>query len=128
VIYLVDTHLLLRAAAAPDRLSEEAREILEDSETGVLFSAAAIGEVAIKASKKRPGFAVDPHMLRRSLLDNGYGELAVSSEHAAAVGDLPALHGDLFDRIQVAQARSEGLVFLTADLALADYGFPVQLV
>jgi PIN domain nuclease of toxin-antitoxin system len=128
VIYLVDTHLLLWAAATPDRLSEEAREILEDSETGVLFNAAAIWEVAIKASKKRPGFAVDPHVLRRSLLDSGYGELAVGGDHAAAVADLPALHGDPFDRIQVAQARIEGLVFLTADLALADYGSPVRLV
>jgi len=44
------------------------------------------------------------------------------------VGDLPALHKDPFDRIQVAQARVEGLVLLTADDAVAAYGSPVQLV
>ena len=42
--------------------------------------------------------------------------------------DLPAPHKDHFDRIQVAQAKVEGLVLLTADLAMADYGAPVELV
>ena len=42
--------------------------------------------------------------------------------------DLPDLHKDPFDRIQVAQARCEGLVLLTTDAIVADYGSPVELV
>jgi PIN domain nuclease of toxin-antitoxin system len=127
VIYLVDTHLLLWAALEPARLSS-ASAVLEDRESGLMFSAVSIWEVAIKASRARPDFRVDPRLFRRALLENGYSELPVSSEHAVAVADLPGLHRDPFDRIQIAQARMEGLVFLTADLRLADYGSPVRLV
>jgi PIN domain nuclease of toxin-antitoxin system len=128
VIYLVDTHVLLWAALDPSRLSVDALRVLEDPEAGLMFSSASIWEVAIKASKGRADFRVDARLLRRALLENGYSELPISSEHAVAVADLPAHHGDPFDRIQVAQARVEGLVFLTGDVVLADYGSPVQLV
>jgi PIN domain nuclease of toxin-antitoxin system len=128
VIYLVDTHLLLWAALEPQRLSAAATAVLEDSQAGLMFSAASIWEVAIKASKERQDFRVDSRLLRRALLENGYSELPISSEHAVAVTDLPGRYGDPFDRIQVAQARVEGLVFLTGDSLLADYGSPVQLV
>jgi PIN domain nuclease of toxin-antitoxin system len=128
VIYLVDTSVLLWAALDPSHLSTDASSILEDPESGVMFSAASIWEVAIKSSKGREDFRVDPRLFRRALLENGYSELSVSSAHAVAVSDLPGLHGDPFDRIQLAQARAEGLVFLTSDSRLADYGSPVRLV
>ena len=50
---------------------------------------------------------------------------AISSAHAAAVSDLPPLHHDPFDRILLAQARTEGLPLLTADAKLTAYGDPV---
>lgn len=93
-----------------------------------MFSAATIWEVAIKFGLGRPDFTVDPRLLRRGLLDNGYTELAVDGTHAADVAGLPAHHTDPFDRIQIAQARVEGLVLLTSDSEVARYGSPVQLV
>ena len=128
MIYLVDTNVLLWAALEPSRLSGDAVGILEDPESGVMFSAVSILEVAVKSSRSRADFQVDARLFRRALIENGYTELPVSSAHAAAVADLPGLHSDPFDRIQLAQARSEGLVFLTSDSRLADYGSPVRLV
>jgi PIN domain nuclease of toxin-antitoxin system len=128
MIYLLDTHVLLWAALQPERLSATAITVLEDPSSGLMFSAAAMWEVAIKASKGRDDFTVDSRLLRRALLENGYSELPISSQHAVAVGDLPGHHGDPFDRIQIAQARVEGLVLLTSDSVLADYGSPVQFV
>lgn len=49
------------------------------------------------------------------LLDNGYQELAISSEHAVFIDSLPLIHKDPFDRILVAQATVEGITLLTAD-------------
>ncbi|MFT4217686.1 MAG: hypothetical protein QM619_10965 [Micropruina sp.] len=66
-------------------------------------------------------------MLRRALIENGYAELPVSAAHAAAVADLPLLHRDPFDRLLVAQARVEGVLLLTVDRQVADYGSPVRL-
>lgn len=49
-------------------------------------------EIAIKRGLGRDDFDVDPRMLRRGLLDNGYNELPVMSEHAVAIDALPSIH------------------------------------
>ena len=119
---LLDTHVLLWAAAEPDRLKEPVREMLSDPDNELFFSAASIWEVAIKSGLGRPEFSVDPNLLRRGLVDRGYLELAISAAHAAAVMELPPLHKDPFDRLIVAQARHEGFLLLTADGMVAAYG------
>lgn len=125
---LLDTHLLLWAAGQPESLSGAARSLMADPDNVLLFSAASIWEVAIKHGLGRPDFRVDPRLLRRGLIDNGYGELAITSEHAVAIDSLPAIHKDPFDRILVAQATIEGIVLLTADPVVARYPGPVRLV
>jgi PIN domain nuclease of toxin-antitoxin system len=64
--------------------------------------------------------------LRRGLLDNGYGELPITSEHAVAVDGLPAIHKNPFDRILIAQSIVEGITLLTADAIIARYTGPIQ--
>lgn len=128
MIYLLDTQVVLWAAASSPRLGTSARRILTDPTSGFMFSSAVIWEVAIKASLGRTDFIADPRLLRRGLLDNGASELPISSEHGIGVADLPPIHKDPFDRIQLSQARIEGLVLLTADPVLAEYGSPVELV
>ena len=128
MIYLIDTHLLLWAAGMPERLSARAIELINEPSSGLMFSAAAVWEVAIKSRLGRSDFRADARLFRRGLLENGYSELAIDSEHSLAVLDLPDVHRDPFDRIQVAQARVEGLVLLTTDEVVADYGSPVELV
>lgn len=125
---LLDTHLLLWAAAQPDRLSPAARKLLEDPGNELLFSAASLWEVAIKSGLGREDFQVEPRVLRRGLLDNGYGELAIASEHAVAVDTLPPIHKDPFDRILVAQAQVEGITLVTSDPWVAKYPGPVRKV
>ncbi|NML74560.1 type II toxin-antitoxin system VapC family toxin [Rhizobium sp. S-51] len=125
---LLDTHVLLWAAAEPDRLKEPVREMLSDPDNELFFSAASIWEVAIKSGLGRPEFSVDPNLLRRGLVDRGYLELAISAAHAAAVMELPPLHKDPFDRLIVAQARHEGFLLLTADEMVAAYGGSILFV
>jgi PIN domain nuclease of toxin-antitoxin system len=61
-------------------------------------------------------------------LDNGYGELAIASEHVVASDALPVIHKDPFDRLLIAQAQVEGITLLTADPVVARYPGPVRLV
>lgn len=105
---LLDTHLLLWAAGEPDRIQAATRTLLDDADNTLLFSAASLWEIAIKRGLGRDDFQVDPRSLRRALFDNGYGELAITSEHAVAVDQLPPIHKDPFDRILIAQATIEG--------------------
>lgn len=123
---LLDTQLLLWAAGHPERLSPRARRQINDPENELLFSAASIWEITIKASLGRDDFRVEPRVLRRALLDNGYIEVPVTSEHAVNVEGLPAIHRDPFDRVLLSQALVEGITLLTADAQLARYRGPVR--
>lgn len=125
---LLDTQILLWAAGQPKRLSSAARKLIENPRNDVLFSAASLWEVAIKSALGRTDFRVEPRVLRRGLLDNGYTELPVTSEHAVSVTGLPDLHRDPFDRILLAQALCEGFTLLTADATIAKYPGPVRRV
>ena len=125
---LLDTHLLLWAAGAPDQLSASARSLLADPENELIFSAASLWEITIKRGLDRADFRVDPRLLRRGLLDNGYHELAINSEHVVAIDALPPIHKDPFDRLLVAQATIEGITLLTADSLVARYPGPIRSV
>ena len=125
---LLDTHLLLWAAFKKARLSTDAAALMGDGENILTFSTISLLEVAIKYSFGRPDFQVDPSILRRGLLDNGYAELPVSGEHAVAVAGLPPIHKDPFDRLLIAQATVEGITLLSSDAVVADYGGVVRRV
>ena len=116
---LLDTHLLLWAAAGT--APEEALSYITDENNTLLFSPASIWEIIIKNGLGRPDFHVDPPALHRGFLDNGYRELTITGSHALAVGGLPPIHKDPFDRILIAQAHFEGISLLTADETVARY-------
>jgi PIN domain nuclease of toxin-antitoxin system len=126
--FLLDTHLLLWAAGEPRRLSKRARTLIDDPENELLFSAASLWEVAIKRRLGRDDFKVDVRLLRRGLLDNGYSELPIISDHVVATDSLPLIHKDPFDRILVAQATFEGVTLLTIDSLVARYPGPIRTV
>jgi PIN domain nuclease of toxin-antitoxin system len=125
---LLDTHLLLWAAGQPNRLSAAALKLIDNSANELLFSAASIWEVAIKRGLGRNDFQADPRLLRRGLLDNGYSELPILSDHVVAIDSLPPIHKDPFDRVLAAQAAVEGITLLTADFVVAQYPGPVRMV
>jgi len=125
---LLDTHLLLWAAGEPKRLPAAARRLIGDAENQLLFSAASLWEIAIKSGLGRKDFQAEARVLRRGLLDNGYSELPISSDHVVATDSLPPIHKDPFDRILIAQAMVEGITLLTGDRQVARYAGPVQKV
>ena len=125
---LLDTHLLLWAAENAPRMPETARELIVDPGNELYFSAASLWEIAIKQGLGRPDFEVDARVLRRGLIDNGYLELPILSEHAVAIEGLPAIHKDPFDRLLIVQAMVEGITLLTNDAVVARYPGPVRFV
>lgn len=125
---LLDTHLLLWAASEPARIPKPARVLIEDPDNEIVFSVASLWEITIKRSIGRQDFRVDPRVLRRALLDNGYSELAITGEHVIQLDQLPPRHKDPFDRILAAQAIAEGIMLLTNDRQLVGYPGPIRKV
>jgi PIN domain nuclease of toxin-antitoxin system len=121
---LLDTHLLLWAVSAPQKLSLATRKRIDACE--VFVSAASIWEVSIKAALGK--LDADPAALLAEIEPAGFSLLPVTGEHAAAVARLPPIHNDPFDRMLVAQAKTEPLLLLTNDAALAGYGDCIELI
>jgi len=121
---LLDTHLLLWAVAEPRKLPPGARRRIEEAD--VFVSAASLWEVSIKAALGK--LVADPAELLAEIEPAGFTLLPITGEHAAAVAKLPAVHADPFDRMLVAQAKTEPLLLLTNDAVLAGYCDCVELV
>ena len=125
---LLDTHILLWALVEPERLDADTLNAIRSATNEVLFSAASIWEIAIKAGLRRADFVVDPVEIVSEALDAGYAELALHSNAAALVADLPLLHRDPFDRVLTAQAIAEPAFLYTADPRLAPYSQLVRQI
>ncbi len=125
---LLDTQILLWSQVSPQRLPSWLVDILEDPNESPIFSVVSIWEIVIKSTLKKKDFAFDPHLVRSSLLDLSWREMAFDGEHVLAVCDLPAVHGDPFDRALLAQAKAAGLKLITSDKLLAGYGSIVRLI
>ncbi|MGM3190302.1 type II toxin-antitoxin system VapC family toxin [Dickeya dadantii subsp. dieffenbachiae] len=120
-MYLLDTNILIFLAYNSEYLTEEVKDIIQDTDNDLYFSAASIWEVAIKFSLNKPDFDINPDELRSGLFDNGFKELAVKGEHAINVLNLPELlHKDPFDRMLIAQANYEKFIFITSDNKIID--------
>ena len=118
---LLDTHVLLRWLDDPAALEAPARRLIADPRNRVFVSAAVAWEITIK---RQLGKLDAPDDLETALAEERFQHLPITVRHALAVAELPAIHGDPFDRIQIAQARLEGLTIVTRDRTIPRYGVP----
>jgi PIN domain nuclease of toxin-antitoxin system len=123
---LLDTHVFIWAAGRSELLKPSVRAILTDEGEKVFFSSISAMEIAIKWSKGRLQLPKQPlEFINDFLTDAGISQLAVTIRDAFVVGDLPYHHKDPFDRILVAQAKTNGLRLMTADPILERYDVDV---
>jgi PIN domain nuclease of toxin-antitoxin system len=118
---LLDTHVLLCALIEPKRLGSEYQTLLENPDHEVLFSAASVWEMSIKAALRRADFQVAPAVIVEAAQATGFIELPVRAAAALKVAALPHHHRDPFDRLLVAQAMTEPAALYTADAQLGSY-------
>lgn len=111
---LLDTPVLVWVAADSVELDDKARRLILDEGNELYFSAASIWEIGLRGASSFDGPPVDVRLLRRGLLDAGYCEVPVRSEHAMAVREFEDLPVDSFARLLLAQARYEGLMLMSA--------------
>ena len=116
---LLDTHSLIWALEAPERLSASVRDALDRAGVTVFVSAASTWEIAIKVALGRLRFPLAD--LPRALADAAFEELPVRIADGLEMARLPLLHRDPFDRLLIAQARHERLTLVTCDAAIRRY-------
>jgi len=119
---LLDTQIILWWMLGDSRLRQETRELMGTS--ACVVSVASICEVAIKHRLGK--LAVDPVSFRDETLAAGATLLAIDDAHVIETGRLPGIHEDPFDRLIIAQARTEALVAVSSDGRWSEYGIPLQ--
>ena len=119
--YLLDTHVLLWWLCGSPRLAREVQDTIHDPRNRIYVSVAAVWEMVIKRSLGRLDF---PTGLREMLSDNDISLLDINIQHVLQIADLPIIHRDPFDRVQIAQAQVESLVLVTRDLRILEYDAP----
>ena len=118
---LIDTQVAYWGMTGTGRLGPRSLAILT-SATRRFVSSVSHVEFVIKQMK---GKLQLPDELPARLVEIGLDGLSFTQEHARTMAQFPSLAGhDPFDRMLVAQARSEGLDFLTADRVLLDLDLP----
>ena len=119
---LLDTHVWLWSVVSPERITRVAREVLEATETTLMFSAVSSWEIAIKYRLGRLSLPEAPAVfVPTRLVRDGIESLPVEHHHACRVAELPDHHRDPFDRLLVAVAQLESLKLVTADAAFDAY-------
>jgi PIN domain nuclease of toxin-antitoxin system len=119
---LLDTHVFLWAASAPDRLSRTAREAIEDPRIDVYISAAVVWEIVIKHSLGKLKLPANPAVYIPSLIAQlAFRPLPITTAHALTLTVLPRHHNDPFDRMLIAQARCEAMTLISTNRNVARY-------
>jgi PIN domain nuclease of toxin-antitoxin system len=122
--FLLDTAVFLWSLDKTDQLNERAQKALQSGED-IHLSAASSWEIAIKWGLGKLRLPKPPAQLIPEAMNRlGIRALAINVSHSLAVAELPNHHKDPFDRMLIAQARSERMVLMTADAEFKKY--PVE--
>ena len=123
---LLDTHILFWSMCMEDKLPPHILSLINDPKNDVFFSSASVWEVVIKHSKNPAAMPVDGNTFVSGCSKAGFMTLPIENEHVLAVSSLKRKdgeppHNDPFDRVLIAQAKTEGMTMITHDRLLAGY-------
>ncbi len=124
---LLDTHVIIWALTDDSRLSDEAREMIDDKSNMVFFSAASIWEIAVKSFKAPERCPYDEKTIQALCEESGFQLLDITTAHIHSIRYLKVKRGrmlqnqDPFDRMLIAQAKTEKLKLLSHDENFGNY-------
>jgi len=120
--YLLDTTVFVWSLKEPEKLNKTAFEILEDNGHEVFLSAVSSWEIVIKSAIGKLTLPKEPaQLIAEALTKFSIQPLSITHAHSLAVGELALYHRDPFDRMLIAQARSENMILMIADSLIAKY-------
>ena len=123
---LLDTQVILWSISGDSRLSSSARTVFLDPTNNLYFSIAGYWEIAIKISIGKLALADQwSTIIDKEMRSNFIKFLPITQEHCNGLVELPFHHRDPFDRVIVAQAKTEQMALLSADSQLKKYEIEV---
>ena len=130
---LLDTHIAIWAVLDSTELSDSAKAIILDENNEIYYSAASVWEITIKHMAHPETFLFSGKHLAKGSEANGFISLPIFNKHSAELETLTRSkdappHKDPFDRILLAQAKAEGMKFMTHDSLIPYYNEPLVMI
>ncbi len=118
--YLIDTCTLIWLATEPNKLSETAREILQNTENDILVSTISAWELALKKDDIVNTNNLEK-FVKQACLRHQLTLISPSLSHVCMVKELHFHHKDPFDRLLIATCIVEKIPLISADKKIAQY-------
>ncbi len=116
---LLDTHALLWWLTDDAQLGTRARDQIGSAENVIAVSCASLWEIVIK--QRLGKLEGDIGEIEKEIAQQGMTRLNLLPDHLVELSAMAVHHRDPFDQMLVAQARSEDMPLLTADIGIAAY-------
>ena len=123
---LLDTHIALWAIIDDPRLPVKARELISDRYNNIYYSSVSVLEIAIKHMNHPDNVEFTGKELAQFCQEAGFFSLEMRDKHVFALETISRMkdappHHDPFDRMLIAQAKTENMSFITHDSLLPYY-------
>jgi PIN domain nuclease of toxin-antitoxin system len=126
---LCDTHIIIWYLTGDTRLSQNARDLIDDEDNEIYFSLVSVWEIAIKHDRKPDKLTLSAQDFVSFCEEQAFIEYPLYQRHIFAIESLSRPenapeHHDPFDRLLLSQAKTDGLTFLTHDTLIPYYNEP----
>jgi PIN domain nuclease of toxin-antitoxin system len=120
---LLDSNALIWFAEGNPKLTEKARNLIEDPANTVLVSAASAWEIATKHRLGHlPQAGVLATAFEAEVYEYGFDVVSITAAHGRVAGAFSSRHKDPFDRMISAQALLDGMLLLSNDAECDAFG------
>ena len=123
---LLDTHIALWAILDDIMLTDSAREIILDLENLLYYSTVSTWEILLKHADDPKNLYINVNQFIDNCEKAGFIPVNLTNKHIAAVEtlkypEMAPTHKDPFDKLILAQAKSENFLLLTHDKKMTYY-------
>ncbi len=118
---LLDTHALIWFLNGDEKLPQTVKVAIENPNNTILVSIASIWEISIKISLDKIRFTKGFKHFLELIEENGFELLPITFEHTIVVASLDFIHRDPFDRLLIAQCKTDNLILATKDENIQKY-------
>jgi PIN domain nuclease of toxin-antitoxin system len=118
---LIDTHVAIWFITEDKQLPKKVKTLIEDSTNECFVSIASLWEMGIKYSLGKLDLKADLKKIFELIDQSGLTLMPITTTHILTNSVLDFHHRDPFDRLIIAQAKSEGFTLVSKDEMFKDY-------